>query len=91
MVLMRQADSLMALQVWVLPGQAGSNPGLLNPVGTASSTEHNVGQGMKTGDAENLGNGSGNQFNEMAFSIEKVLVDQVQSTEGRIQPKLHRT
>ena len=29
---------------------------------------------MATGDAENLGNGSGNQFNEMAFSIEKVTV-----------------
>ena len=55
--------------------QAGSNPGLLNPVGTASSTAYNVGQGMKTGDAENLGNGTGNQFNEMAFSIEKVLVE----------------
>ena len=55
--------------------QAGSNPGLLNPVGTASSTAYNVGQGMKTGDAENLGSGSGNQFNEMAFSIEKVLVE----------------
>ena len=63
------------MQVWVLPAQAaGSNPGLLNPVGTASSTGYNVGQGMKTGDAENLGSGSGNQFNEMAFSIEKVLV-----------------
>ena len=55
--------------------QGGSNPGLLNPVGTASSTSYNVGQGMKTGDSENLGNGSGNQFNEMAFSIEKVLVE----------------
>ena len=55
--------------------QGGSNPGLLNPVGTAVSTSYNVGQGMKTGDAENLGNGTGNQFNEMAFSIEKVLVE----------------
>jgi len=55
--------------------QAGSNPGLLNPVGTASSTAYNVGQGMRTGDSENLGNGAGNQFNEMAFSIEKVLVE----------------
>lgn len=55
--------------------QSGSNPGLLNPVGTASSTAYNVGQGMKTGDAENLGSGDGNQFNEMAFSIEKVLVE----------------
>jgi len=55
--------------------QAGSNPGLLNPVGTASSTGYNVGQGMVTGDAENLGSAAGNQFNEMAFSIEKVLVE----------------
>jgi hypothetical protein len=54
--------------------QSGSNPGLLNPVGTASSTGYNVGQGMVTGDAENLGSGAGDQFNEMAFSIEKVTV-----------------
>jgi len=58
--------------------QYGSNPGLLNPVGSANSTGpsgYNVGQGMFTGDSENLGNGAGNQFNEMAFSIEKVLVE----------------
>ena len=55
--------------------QNGSNPGLLNPTASASQTDYNVGQGMKTGDSENLGNGSGNQFNEMAFSIEKVLVE----------------
>ena len=55
--------------------QSGSNPGLLNPTATAVEKDYNVGQGMKTGDAENLGNGSGNQFNEMAFSIEKVLVE----------------
>ena len=58
--------------------QYGSNPGLLNPVGTGVSTGsggYNVGQGMYTGDSENLGNGAGNQFNEMAFSIEKVLVE----------------
>ena len=54
--------------------QAGSNPSALNPVGTASSTGYNVGEGMVTGDSENLGNGTGNQFNEMAFSIEKVTV-----------------
>jgi hypothetical protein len=54
--------------------QAGSNPGLLNPVGSASSTGYNVGQGMVTGDSEGLGAGAG-QFNEMAFSIEKVLVE----------------
>ena len=54
---------------------SGTNPGLLNPVGSASSTAYQVGQGMKTGDAENLGAGTGDQFNEMAFSIEKVLVE----------------
>jgi hypothetical protein len=52
----------------------GTNPGLLNPVGAASSLSYNVGQGMVTGDSEGLGAGSG-QFNEMAFSIEKVLVE----------------
>jgi len=54
--------------------QSGSNPSVLNPVGTASSTAYDVGQGMQTGDLENLGNGTGNQFNQMAFSIEKVTV-----------------
>lgn len=51
--------------------QSGSNPGLLNssPAGT-----YNVGQGMRTDDAENLGVTGGDQFNEMAFSIEKVTV-----------------
>jgi len=52
--------------------QAGTNPGLLNPVGAASSLAYNLGQGMNTGDAENLG--VSDQFNEMAFSIEKVTV-----------------
>ena len=56
-------------------GQVGTNPSVLNPVGSGgSNTDYNVGQGMATGDAENLGNGTGNQFNEMAFSIEKVTV-----------------
>ena len=53
---------------------AGTNPGLLNPVGTAATNTYATGQGMQTGDSENLGNGAGNQFNEMAFSIEKVTV-----------------
>jgi len=50
----------------------GSNPGLLNS--SISQAEYAVGQGMHTGDAENLGDGDGNAFNEMAFSIEKVTV-----------------
>ena len=54
--------------------QSGTNPAILNPVGTASSTAYDVGQGMVTGDAENLGNTAGDQFNQMAFSIEKVTV-----------------
>ena len=54
--------------------QAGTNPGALNPIGSATATTYNVGQGMRTDESENLGNGAGNQFNEMAFSIEKVTV-----------------
>ncbi|MDB4348711.1 ATP-binding protein [bacterium] len=54
--------------------QAGSNPGALNPTGTASSTGYDVGQGMTTQSAEAL-NGTGDAaFNQMAFSIEKVTV-----------------
>jgi hypothetical protein len=54
--------------------QAGSNPGLLNPESGQTSSTYNVGQGMRTDDAEALGSAAGNQFNEMAFSIEKVTV-----------------
>ena len=54
--------------------QSGTNPSILNPVGTATSTSYNVGEGMVTGDAENLGVSGGAQFAEMAFSIEKVTV-----------------
>ena len=54
--------------------QSGSNPSVLNPVGTAVSTGYNVGQGMRTDQAENL-DGTGNDaFQQMAFSIEKVTV-----------------
>jgi hypothetical protein len=55
--------------------QSGTNPSVLNPVGTATTnpSPYNVGQGMRTDDAEDLGT-SGHQFNEMAFSIEKVTV-----------------
>jgi hypothetical protein len=57
--------------------QSGANPGILNPTTTASQTAYNVGQGMKTGDAEGLGSGVAGtgEFNEMAFSIEKILVE----------------
>jgi len=54
--------------------QSGSNPSVLNPVGSATTSAYDVGQGMTTGNAEALGDGSGNHFAEMAFSIEKVTV-----------------
>jgi len=55
--------------------QQGSNPGLLNPTAAqTNATDYNVGQGMRTDSAEDLGDGTGDQFNEMAFSIEKVTV-----------------
>ena len=51
-----------------------SNPGLLNPEGSQTGTTYPVGQGMRTDEAENLGDGTEGHFNEMAFSIEKVTV-----------------
>ena len=56
--------------------QSGSNPSVLNPVGTATTnpSPYNVGQGMATGDAENLDGTTSDAFNQMAFSIEKVTV-----------------
>ena len=54
--------------------QQGTNPGLLNPIASATGTTYNVGQGMRTDDAEDLGTQTGGAFNEMAFSIEKVTV-----------------
>jgi len=53
---------------------SASNPGLLNPEGSQTGTTYPVGQGMRTDEAENLGDGTEGHFNEMAFSIEKVTV-----------------
>jgi len=50
--------------------QTGSNPAVLND---ASAGSYNVGQAMATANAEALGD-SGQLFNEMNFSIEKVTV-----------------
>ena len=52
--------------------QNGTNPSVLGAAG-GSGTSYNVGQGMSTADAEALGD-TGDLFNEMAFSIEKVTV-----------------
>ncbi len=54
--------------------QSGTNPSVLNPVGSANSNAYNVGQGMQTSDSEALGDAAANAFNQMAFSIEKVTV-----------------
>ena len=54
--------------------QAGTNPGALNPTGSASSTAYDVGQGMTTANAEALSGTGDTAFNQMAFSIEKVTV-----------------
>ena len=54
--------------------QTGSNPAVLNPVGSATSTAYDVGGGMRTDDAEALDGTGNNAFNQMAFSIEKVTV-----------------
>ena len=54
--------------------QSGSNPAVLNPTASATETAYDVGQGMRTDNAEKL-DGTGNTaFNQMAFSIEKVTV-----------------
>jgi hypothetical protein len=52
---------------------AGSNPALLNSAG-AVGNDYRVGQGMSTQSAEALGGAEGDQFNQMAFSIEKISV-----------------
>jgi len=54
-------------------GGSGGNPSALNPASNATQKAYKTGRGMDTEDAESLG-GTGNQFNEMAFSIEKVTV-----------------
>ena len=51
-----------------------SNPAALNPEGSQSATTYPTGQGMRTDDAEKMGDATANAFNEMAFSIEKVTV-----------------
>ena len=56
----------------VVTGSSNDNPGLLNPNGQFS---YKTGQGMQTADSEALGQEGGPQFNEMNFSIEKVLVE----------------
>ena len=53
--------------------QTTNNPAALNPSTVATQAAYGVGRGMTTAKAEGLGE-TGNDFNEMAFSIEKVTV-----------------
>ena len=55
-------------------GTQSSDPSALNPSTNATQYAYKVGQGMRTDDAEALGDATANAFNEMAFSIEKVTV-----------------
>ena len=57
--------------------QGGTNPSILSPTDQSTNAatganQYNVGQGMRTDYAESLG--ETDQFNQMAFSIEKVTV-----------------
>jgi hypothetical protein len=59
--------------------QGGTNPSILSPTDQSTNAatganQYNVGEAMTTGNAEALGDGNTNYFNEMAFSIEKVTV-----------------
>ena len=49
----------------------GDNPAVLN---SSSPGKYETGAGMRTQDSESLGDGGGLNFNQMAFSIEKVTV-----------------
>ena len=50
-----------------------------------NATDYNVGQGMRTDDAEALGT-TGDNFNQMAFSIEKVTVTaKSRASKSRVQ------
>ena len=51
-----------------------SNPAALNPQAGQTAVTYPTGQGMRTDDAEKMGDATSNAFNEMAFSIEKVTV-----------------
>ncbi len=55
-------------------GSQSSDPSALNPSTNSTQYAYKVGQGMRTDNAEALGDATANAFNEMAFSIEKVTV-----------------
>lgn len=57
-------------------GNVSANYGSTNPVANlANPAQYGVGRGMSTAQAEALGDAGGNAFAEMAFSIDKVVVE----------------
>ena len=54
--------------------QTGTNPAVLNPTTAAKNLLYNVGEGMRTDNAEKLDGTGDDAFNQMAFSIKKVTV-----------------
>ncbi len=69
-------DGAVGLGTTLQQPTSGGNPGALDGTfpQTGDATTYNVGEGMTTAEAEALGDATDNQFNEMAFSIEKVTV-----------------
>ena len=64
--------SVQAVDASAGTGQTGNDP-----TARASGSGYTVEQGMSTADAEALGDGSANAFQQMAFSVEKVSVTAV--------------
>mgnify|MGYP000026361128 FL=1 len=61
----------------VIDGQPGSSQVGTDPTTRAVGNNYTVATGMSTAEAESLGTGHANEFQEMAFSIEKVAVTAV--------------
>ena len=57
-----------------ITNQTGTNPSVLNPTSSATSTDYNVGQVWKQVRLRHLELLVQQLFNQMAFSIEKVTV-----------------
>jgi hypothetical protein len=63
--------------ILVANGSAGTGHTGTDPNARASGSGYTVGIGMSTASSEGLGKDTGNEFNQMAFSIEKVTVTAV--------------
>ena len=71
--------------------QSGTNPGALNPSTDAKQVAYDVGQGMRTDDAEDLGDSS-KTFNEMGFLNRESYCDcEVKSLKAQYSLELAKT